>query len=182
MGCTSQTTLITACHSVAPGSGKPFLVYQLTGGPLEHDCRRREKSSISDTQRSLFSFVVNTFSPSKLKVRTRDFCRDAGRSSLSLGWVEPRQESTTAEKASGGASIDVETPASFVSSRSSLIVKAACSTPRRPRIQNKQISLSPEDRDLPHRRRAQRLRPLADREVHRPLSPPGQQKREIKRH
>ena len=36
MGCTSQTTLITACHSVAPGSGKPFLVYQLTGGPLEH--------------------------------------------------------------------------------------------------------------------------------------------------
>ena len=38
MGCTSQTTLITACHSVAPGSGKPFLVYQLTGGPLEHDC------------------------------------------------------------------------------------------------------------------------------------------------
>ena len=29
MGCTSQTTLITACHSVAPGSGKPFLVYQL---------------------------------------------------------------------------------------------------------------------------------------------------------
>ena len=53
-----------------------------------------------------------------------------------------------------------------------------CSTPRRPRIQNKQISLSPEDRDLPHRRRAQRLRPLADREVHRPLSPPGQQKRE----
>ena len=38
MGCTSQTTLITACHSVAPGRGKPFLVYQLTGGPLEHDC------------------------------------------------------------------------------------------------------------------------------------------------
>ena len=38
MGCTSQTTLITACHSVAPGSGNPFLVYQLTGGPLEHDC------------------------------------------------------------------------------------------------------------------------------------------------
>ena len=38
MGCTSQTTLITACHSVAPGSGKPFLVYQLTAGPFDHDC------------------------------------------------------------------------------------------------------------------------------------------------
>ena len=38
MGCISQTTLITACHSVAPGSGKPFLVYQLTAGPFDHDC------------------------------------------------------------------------------------------------------------------------------------------------
>ena len=41
MGCTSQTSLITAFAtviSVAPGSGKPFLVYQLTAGPFDHDC------------------------------------------------------------------------------------------------------------------------------------------------
>ena len=25
-------------EAMLPGSGKPFLVYQLTGGPFEHDC------------------------------------------------------------------------------------------------------------------------------------------------